>query len=535
MLQVEGISYAIGDRQILSNVSFSLESGEKVALVGVNGAGKSTLVKIIIGELFPEEGDVIKPKKVGYVPQIIPEESLLEEGMTIKEFMLEGRGLNKIAQELEKSFSLVGNTNLSSEGLQKELNALAELQEKFSFLGGYEAESEIETVLRATGVSLEIDRDIATLSGGEKTRVMFARAIFSESDLLILDEPTNHIDREYYGWLGRYLKQSKKTILVVSHYPEFINPLTEKILEIEKFTGKIREYSGTYEEYVQQSKVNEDSLKKQISWLEKEIKRLDESARRLQGGGPNKANAAQNMFGRIDRLKQKKDDIANEMPRHERKLKFSFSAGTRPGKVVVETHNVSKSFDEMLFQSVSFKIQRGEKVVVLGPNGSGKTTLMRILMGLISPDSGRINLGLNVSLGYYAQEHENLDEEKNVIDEVKSVVVQNQGNLRNILARFLFNQHKVFQKVKTLSLGEKSRLSLCKLIVGEHNLLILDEPTNYLDPSSRDAIADAICDYEGAVIFISHDKDFILNIKPKKAIVMPGGKMMVFSENLLDL
>lgn len=535
MLQVNDVFYSIGDRQILNSVSFSLMPGEKVALVGANGAGKSTLAKIIIGEIVAENGSIKKPDSIGYVPQVISGNVSVGESLTIGEFMLEGRNLNEVSRNLQEAFRLVGDPSLSNKEMETALNCLSKLQDKFSFLGGYEAESEIESILRIVGVPLDLEREITNLSGGEKTRLVFARSIFSKGDLLILDEPTNHIDRQYYSWLGKYLHQSNKTILVISHYPEFINPFTTRILEIEKFTGRVREYNGTYENYLVQSEANKETLMKQIEWLDKEISRLDESARRLQHGGPNKAKAAQNMFGRIDRLLKQKEDITNEIPRHERKLRFSFNTNQRSGQVVVQSKGLTKSFSRTLFKDVSFKIQRGEKVVILGPNGSGKTTLIRILMGLIAPDSGSIDLGINVVPGYYAQEHENLNDEAIVLDEIKSANINNQDSIRDILGRFLFPQYKVFQKVGTLSLGEKSRLSLCKLIVSGHNFLILDEPTNYLDPSSRDAIAEAICDYKGTVVFVSHDKDFVSAVKPSKVIMMPSGETQLFSQDLLDL
>ncbi len=533
MLQISDVSYSIGDRQVLDSVSFSLMPGEKVALVGVNGAGKTTLIKIIVGELFPDEGTVFKPGSTSYVPQIITEDVVAKMHGTVAEFMLEGRNLNQIASRLHEALTAISDTTLSEKEMGKAMDRYSRAQEEFTMQGGYEAEAEIESIIRGVGVSVELERSVLTLSGGEKTRLAFARAIFADGDLLVLDEPTNHIDRQYYGWLGNYLRQTNKTVLVVSHHPEFIDPFTARIVEIEKFTGRAREYRGTYESYLEQSKINEDSLKRQIECLDKEIARLSETALRLQYGGPNKAKAAQNMFGRIERLKKRKEDISNEMPRHERSLRFALGVSKRSGQVVVKATSLSKAFDRPLFSRVNFEVYRGEKVVILGSNGSGKTTLIRLLMGLIKPDKGSIDLGLNVETGYYAQEHENLDAQRTVIEEVQSACSQCKINPRDILGRFLFTQYKVFQTVGTLSQGEKSRLSLCKLIVSGNNLVILDEPTNYLDPSSRDAVAQALEDYEGTLIFVSHDVDFIRSIHPDKAIIMPVGNVQIFTDELI--
>lgn len=533
MLQVKDISYSIGSRQVLNSVSFSLMSGDKIAIVGVNGAGKSTLVKIIAGELSPDEGKVEKPERIGYVPQLITEEIIVRQGCTVREFMLEGRGLNELDCQL-RELALKMGRKLAKKDMDQVLNSYSHAQGEFVRLGGYETEAEIETILHGIGLSIGLDRVVSSLSGGEKTKLAFARSLFADCELLVLDEPTNHIDWQYYAWLGKYLQGANKTVLVVSHHPDFINPFTRKILEIERFTGRLREYYGTYEDYLGQSALNEMSLMRQVEWLDKEIARLNQSALRLQYGGPNKASAAQNMFGRIARLEKQRAEIMEEVPRHECSIRFKFTVSKRPGEIVIRAQNISKSFGERkIFEAISFDVHRDERVVIIGPNGSGKTTIIRMLMGSVRPDTGEIGFGLNVVPGYYAQEHENLRQELSVVEEVQDVCCENRGNLRNVLGRFLFSQEKAFQKIATLSQGEKNRLSLCKIIVGGCNLLVMDEPTNYLDPASRDAVCSALLDFEGTILVVSHDIAFIRKIVPSRVIVMPGGESKLFSESLL--
>ena len=533
MLQVRDVSYSAGGRQILNSVTFSMMPSDKVAIVGVNGAGKTTLLKLIMGLLFPDEGSVVKPTRVGYVPQVITEEVVVREGGTVEEFMMEGRNLNQLGQRIHNLEARMSET-LPEKEMEEIFVSYSRTLDEFIRLGGYEAQSEIETILHGIGLNLGLDRIVSTLSGGEKTRLAFARSLFAESDLLILDEPTNHIDRENYTWLGGYLQAFRKAVLVVSHHPDFLNPFTRRILEIEKFTGRMREYHGTYDEYISQSALNEEALFREIEWLDKEIARLSESALRLQYGGPNRASAAQNMFDRIERLKKQKAEIVEVMPRHERALRFKFPVSVRPGQVIVSVRSISKSFGRTLFSDVSFEVYRDERIVVVGPNGSGKTTVIRMIMGQIKPDQGEIQLGHNVALGYYAQEHENLNPSLTALEEVQASCYRTGGNLRSILGRFLFPQEKAFQKVSTLSPGEKSRLSLCKLIVSGCNFLILDEPTNYLDPVSRDAVSEALNDFEGAVLFVSHDRGFVTKVAPHRAIVMPEGQSIMFSETLLS-
>lgn len=533
MLQINGVSYAVAGRQILNDVSFTVSTGEKVALVGSNGAGKTTLVQIIMGELSADEGSVTRPEKTGYVPQMITDQLMVREGCTVEEFMLEGRGLNELARQMHEALD-AQEGDLTPEELDRYIAVYSDTHEEFMARGGYSAETEIETLLQGIGLNLELDRVVSTLSGGEKTRLAFTRIIFGNSELLILDEPTNHIDRQYYSWLGGYLRQLSKTVLVVSHHSEFINAFTSKIVEVEKYTGRVREYKGSYQDYLAQSASTERTILAQAAWMNKEIKRLDESARRLQYGGPNRANAAQNMFGRIERLKREREELMGELPRHERPLRFALPIQRLSGQDVISVRAVSKAFDHSIFHNVSFIVKRGSRTVVLGPNGSGKTTLVKALVGAIQPDEGVILAGHNVLTGYYSQEHETLNPDLTIMEEATKACFEPRGNLRDILGRFLFTQDKVFQKVGTLSQGEKSRLQLCKLILGGYNLLVLDEPTNYLDPPGRRAVIDALADYEGTLIVVSHDRAFVMDIRPDLAIVMPEGSMNVFDERLIS-
>ena len=534
MLNVENISYYIGDRQILNAVSFSLMSGNKVALVGANGAGKSTLLKIIVGEIFSDEGEIVKPDRIGYVPQVIIDEPAVIAGVTVRDFMLEGRNLKDLWGKMQTFADAMGSKNQTEEQLKKNLDGYAQAQNDFSFQGGYEAESEIQIICSGIGLTVDLDTEVKFLSGGEKSRLAFARSLFADCDLLILDEPTNHIDRPYYAWLGRYLRQTTKTILVVSHHPEFINPFAQRIIAIEKLTGRLREYQGTYQDYLEQSAIDEKTIIRRLEWLEKEINRLKESALRLQFGGPNKANAAQNMFKRIERLEKQKEELSNNLVIDEETLHFRLFSPTPSGQQVMHGQELKKSFAvRLLFENISFDVFRGDRIVIVGRNGSGKSTLLKIITGSILPDAGRIDFGTNVRIGYYAQEHENLRLDKNVLTEAQSANQKYTGNIRTALARFLFFQDKVFQTVGTLSPGEKSRLSLCKLMVGDNNLLILDEPTNYLDGPTREVVATAVQDYAGTVIVVSHDHEFIKLIKPNRALILPSGLMTDFEEKML--
>jgi len=534
MLRVNDISIGIGDRQILNSVSFAMIPCDKVTVVGSNGAGKTTLLKVIIGELMPDEGSVERPERIGYVPQSIIQDVFVQDGCTVLEFMLEGKGLNKVAKKILDA-NLAMTDCSSGETQERAVDEFSEAHEEYMRLGGYEAEAEINTLFSGIGLNVGFDRIVSSLSGGEKTRLAFARSLFSDSDLLILDEPTNHIDWQYFEWLGRYLRKTAKSVLVVSHHPDFVNAFSGRILEVEKLTGRIREYKGSYDDYVEQSELTEQYVTNQAEWLEKEIGRLKESANRLQYGGPNKAKAAQNMFRRIDRMVKYREELMGELPQDEKQIAFRFSLRITSGQVVLKAKGLSKSFGHPVLDGVTFDLLKGERVVVIGANGSGKSTLIRLLVKKQPPDRGIVTYGSNVIVGYYSQEHEELDPDLTVYQEVLRSCFESQNNLRNILGRFLFSQNKAFQKTETLSLGEKSRLQLCKLILSGANLLVMDEPTNYLDQKSRDSVALALTDYIGTLIVVSHDKAFIRGIQPTKAILMPEGKMVVFDESLFQM
>ncbi|MFH0927937.1 MAG: ABC-F family ATP-binding cassette domain-containing protein [bacterium] len=530
MLQVKDIVYAHSERQILNGVSFSLMRGEKAALVGLNGAGKTTLLKIIAGELACEEGEIRCPDRVGYVPQTITGEIMVRSGCSVEEFMMQGRGLAETVRRMHETLQILGSGSRDSKADQA-LVDYGEAEEKFQKSGGYEAASEIGLILNGIGLDLGLGRVVSTLSGGEKTRLAFARSLFSDCELMLLDEPTNHVDRGSYDWLGRYLKNTKQTVLVVSHHAEFVNPFTDRILEIEKATGKLREYRGNYESYVEQSRVNEITLARQAEWLDKEITRLTETAKRLRSAGPKKGRAAQSMLKRIERLTNRRGEIDEEILSTEKTLRIKFRVGKRPSQVLVRARQLEKKYAHI--KELNFEIHRGDRTVVLGPNGSGKTTLMRMLMGQIDPDAGTLEFGDSVEMGYYSQEHEAFNDSISLLEELTRSNRGYQGNLRNILARFLFSRDGVFQLVGSLSPGEKSRLALCKLIIGGFNLIILDEPTNYLDHVSKQAVAEALSDYEGTSILVSHDSEFVKSFGPNKAIMMPSGKVSLFHDRLL--
>lgn len=528
MLQIREVTYKIGDRLILNRVSFSLVAGDKVALVGPNGSGKTTLARIIMNEIVPDSGQVHRPKLTSYLPQEVADHGFVGATTTVLEFMMEGRGLATLKRRMEKTIKAMGQ-KLTKAKLNSVLADYGDAQEEFTRRGGYESEAEASQILNGIGLHLDPDRRVSTLSGGEKSRLAFARVLYSPGDLLILDEPTNHVDQEYYQWLAFFLRDIKSSVLVISHQADFINLFAERVVEINGITGQVTEYTGTLSDARRQRESLHQRLRQEAKLLEQEIDRLRSTAQRFRAKA-NKAAQAQSMFRRAQEMDTRLQDLKTQLRTdRQRDWRFALPEGPRASRIVLRVENLAKSFASLLFRNLSFTLERGQRLLIAGPNGAGKTTLLKIIADKEIPDAGTVHSGEGVRLGYYAQEHEGLDPGLTVLEEAQRACALPVTNLRGILGRFLFSQDRVFQRVGTLSQGEKSRLALCKLLLTQPNLLLLDEPTNHLDQTSRQAVAAAVNDFTGALILVSHDWEFIEALGIETGLQMPSGEYQLLS------
>lgn len=503
ILQCSHIDKSFVGETVLSDISFHINEQEKAAIVGVNGSGKSTLIKIIMGQLSADSGDIIlsKDTTVGYLAQnqeYASDRTILEEMQDAKPEV----GI------LERKIASLSAQMNEADG--KELEALIkqfdQAQHRFDQINGYAYQSELVGVLKGLGFENEdFDKKIASLSGGEKTRVALAKMLLTAPDLIILDEPTNHLDLNAIHWLEGYLAQYNGAVLIVAHDRYFLDKIVSKVIEIRQ--TKSRVYLGNYTEYTNKRQEILDSLQKQYLNQQAEIKHQEEVIAKLKQFNREKsikrAESREKMLDKIERIDKPIEENT--------KMHLLFTPKIQSGNDVLTVKGLSKRFaDHVLFENIDFEIKRGEHVAIIGDNGSGKTTILKMINDLLTPDSGTITLGTNVEIGYYDQEHHVLHMEKTLFEEIQDEY-PNMTNteIRNLLAAFLFTEDDVFKQIKSLSGGERGRVSLAKLMLSDANFLILDEPTNHLDIDSKAILENAINHFEGTVLYVSHDRYFI--------------------------
>lgn len=503
ILQCSHIHKAFLTDVILSDVSFHINEGEKAAIVGINGSGKSTLIKIIAGSLSADEGEVIlsKDTTLGYLAQ----NQEYDSRRTIWEEMQDAKPeIPALEQEIADLSAKMDA--LEGDALNHCIRQFDRAQERFTQLGGYAYQSELTGVLKGLGFSQEdFEKSVHTLSGGEKTRVALAKMLLSAPDLIILDEPTNHLDLNAIHWLEGYLSSYQGSVLIVAHDRYFLDKIATKVIELSQ--SKATVYQGNYTQYQQKRNAIVEAQMKQYLNQQAEIKHQEEVIAKLRQFNREKsirrAESREKQLEKIERL---------EKPTEENtEMKLFFSPRYQSGKDVLSVKSLSKHFGgNCLFRDISFEISRGEHVAIIGDNGTGKTTLLKIINELLPADSGTFTLGTNVEIGYYDQEHHVLHSEKTLFEEIQDAYPHmNNTQVRNVLAAFLFTEDDVFKQVKSLSGGERGRVSLAKLMLSDANFLILDEPTNHLDIDAKGILEHALNQFEGTVLYVSHDRYFI--------------------------
>lgn len=500
ILAVNNLSKTYDGKDILRGISFHIEAHDKLAVTGINGAGKSTLLKQIIGEESPDSGSITIPKdaRIGYLSQNMDadsEKSIYDEVISIKQDVID---MENELRSLEKAMQTD-----QSESLMKHYS---ELSHRFELENGYAVRSNVTGILKGLGFREdEFDKKVSLLSGGQKTRLALGRLLLDAPDILILDEPTNHLDIASVSWLEGYLKAWKGAVIIVSHDRYFLDRIVNKVLDIENGTATM--FTGNYTAFAEKkAALRKDRMRAYLN-NQAEIKHQQEVIDKLKQFNREKsikrAESREKALAKIDRV-AKPFDVDDAMKLH-------FTPSKLSGKNVIFAEHLSKAFgDKELFSGVELDVKRGEKLAIIGPNGTGKTTLLKIINGTEEADSGEIEYGTRVEIAYYDQEHHVLDPDNTVFDEISDAYpYMNNTEIRNLLASFLFTGDDVFKLIKDLSGGEKGRLSLAKLMLSKANLLLLDEPTNHLDITSKEILEEAVKNYEGTVIYVSHDRYFI--------------------------
>ncbi|MBE5802070.1 MAG: ATP-binding cassette domain-containing protein [Clostridiales bacterium] len=517
LISVQDLEKSFGTHEVLRGVSFSLQKGEKMGLVGVNGCGKSTLMRILTGELESDGGQVHKNKdlRIGYLAQV--DDIALTDtvwGALLRVFepvLAMERRLSELENEMAGETDPDRAVRLSMEHQR--------LLERFNEAEGYAYEGEMLGVLNGLGLPQEMhQRQVSTLSGGERTRLSLAKLLLQKPDVLLMDEPTNHLDLEAIEWLQEYLTAFKGSLLLISHDRYFLDHVCNTMGEL--LGGKMIKFTGNYTQYMQKRTADFETRMKAYQLQQKEIQREMAIIERYRSFNREKSiKAAESRQKRLDRIERL------DKPVEEQHVRFSFDARRRSGEDALEVERLSKRFDDQpVFENVSFKLRTGDRVALIGPNGVGKSTLFKILMNQLTPDTGAVRYGVNIDVGYYDQHQQSLNPGNTILDEVwNDFPTMEQSKVRGALGLFLFTGDEVFEQISKLSGGERGRVALTKLMLKKDNLLLLDEPTNHLDMDSREVLEDALRDFPGTILAISHDRYFINRFADRVMVMEQDG------------
>lgn len=528
MISVQDLEIRIGARTLMSGVNFRVQKGDKIGLVGRNGAGKTTMTKILAGEAQPTSGTVSTSGEVGYLPQDPRSGDPEELAMTR---ILNARGLGDIMVRMTNAGMDMASENpkIHDAAMRKYSRA----QEEFEMAGGYASEAEASAIASNLGIEDRIlEQPLKTLSGGQRRRVELARILFSNAETMLLDEPTNHLDADRVIWLRTYLKNYQGGLIVISHDVELVQETVNKVFYLDANRQVIDVYNMGWKQYLKQREADEERRKRERSNAEKKATTLQLQAAKF-GAKATKAVAAQQMLRRAEKLLVGLDDVREK----ERVAKIKFPDPAPCGRTPLMASNLSKSYGSLeIFTAVDLAIDKGSKVVIIGLNGAGKTTLLRMLAGVDTPDTGQIEPGHGLKVGYFAQEHETLDVKKTVLENMQIAAPQlADTDARKVLGSFLFTGDDVNKPAGVLSGGEKTRLALASLVVSSANVLLLDEPTNNLDPASREEILGALASFTGAVVLVSHDVGAVEALNPERVLILPDGVEDHWNEGYADL
>jgi ATPase subunit of ABC transporter with duplicated ATPase domains len=528
MITAHQLEVRAGARLLMENVNFRVAAGDKVGMVGRNGAGKTTLTRILAGEALPASGKVTTSGEIGYLPQ---DPRTSDPELAAKDRILSARGLDDVVRRLRGAEEDMGSDDpvRRERGMKRYERAEAELHAG----GGYAAEAEAAQIASSLGIAERIlNQPLRTLSGGQRRRVELARILFSGAETLLLDEPTNHLDADSIVWLRDFLKAHRGGLIVISHDVGLLESCVNKVLHLDANRAEIDVYNMGWKAYIAQRETDERRRKRERHNAERKANTLMDQANKMRAKA-SKAQAAQSMIKRAERLM---DSLEGER-QSDRVAKIKFPAPAPCGKTPLMAAELSKSYGSLeVFTDVDLAIDKGSRVVILGLNGAGKTTLLRILAGVDRADTGEVQPGHGLKLGYYAQEHETLDTSLTVLANMRHAAPQlADTEARSVLGSFLFSGDDAMKSASVLSGGEKTRLALAILVVSSANVLLLDEPTNNLDPASREEVLGAIRSYQGAIILVTHDEGAVTALEPDRVLILPDGVEDLWNQEYADL
>ena len=528
MLTVQNVELRFGARLLMSDVSFRVAAGDKIGLVGRNGSGKTTLTRMLSGDGQPAGGKIRSTGTIGYLPQ---DPRIGDVTITARDRILSARGLDDAMRRMRAAEKDMESSDpeVAELGMKRYARADAD----FGAGGGYAAESEAATIASSLGLPQRVlEQQLSTLSGGQRRRIELARILFSDADTLLLDEPTNHLDADSIVWLRGFLASYRGGLVVISHDVDLIEKTVTKVLHLDANRAVVDVYNMGWKRYLTQRETDERRRRRERANTVKKAEQLTDQANRMRAKA-TKAVAAQSMLKRAEKMMAGLEDERAK----DKVARIKFPKPAPCGKTPLTAAELSKSYGSLeVFTDVDLAIDRGSRVVILGLNGAGKTTLLRILSGTDVPDTGTVEPGHGLRIGYYAQEHETLDTSRTVLENMQSAAPSlTDTEARSVLGSFLFSGDDTAKPAGVLSGGEKTRLALASLIVSSANVLLLDEPTNNLDPASREEVLAAIRTYEGAIVLVSHDEDAVAALEPDRVLLLPDGDEDLWSDTYADL
>ncbi len=530
-MNIQNLTMSFGLQTIYDNVSFQINENDKVGIVGVNGAGKSTLFNLILGKLNPDEGKIIIKNNIniGYLPQVITDE-IPNDDITVFDYLLLGRPIEELKNKLNNLYEKIATIEEQKE-LNHYLKEITKVEDKLTYYDEYNAEGTLLKII--TGMNIDdklLDLKLKNISGGQKSKIAFARLLYSKPEIMLLDEPTNHLDIDTKDYIISYLKKYHGMILVISHDIEFLNEVTTKTLYVDKIMHNVEIYNGNYQKYLKIKEERDLAKKRLFEKQQKEEEKLKTIISKYIRGNEKKANIAKDRIKKLERLQSEKVTIEKENKYAKFKMKINYPSYTIP--LACQNLTFGYTEDNLLYENLNFDLTRGEKLLVVGENGIGKTTLLKLIMNYLTPLEGKIIIGEKTNIAYYAQEHEILDSNKTILENFNSFGLP-EYELRKVLGSFLFSGDEINKRISVLSPGERSRVALAKISLSGANTLLLDEPTNHLDPMTQMIIADTFSDYEGTMLVVSHNLDFVDNLNINRMLLLPSGKITYYDRDIV--